>query len=204
MEEGGRRGKSGGGEKKKKDKWERSCLSTRRGCPGPAHLPLVEELLKLVVSCVEVLVRGSWPPFVQDIGRRQIVLQPQEEFLCLGWEQGGWEWDDEKTSWQANWHPDPTTLRKKATHREKQQVQLRRWKGVPSWSLSVWMQTWGWAVRAWSGDGGERRSSSKQIPSTQGGEVGGAIWKLALIFCFCSFLFSRLIIAYRWLPHCLC
>ena len=70
----------------------------QESCPGPTHLPLVEEPLELVVGCVEVLVRGRWPLFVQDAGRRQIVLQPQEEFLYLGWEQGGWKWDDEKTS----------------------------------------------------------------------------------------------------------
>lgn len=63
---------------------ENSNMNEKKGAwvPGkaalsPTHLPLVEELLQLLISCAEVLVRGSWPLFVQDIGRRQVVLQPQ-------------------------------------------------------------------------------------------------------------------------------
>ena len=76
VEEGGRRGKSEEGEKKK-DKWREELPGPQESCPGPTHLPLVEEPLELVVGCVEVLVRSRWPLFVQDAGRRQIVLQPQ-------------------------------------------------------------------------------------------------------------------------------
>lgn len=35
---------------------------------GPAHLPAVEELPQLLVSCVEAPVRGSRPRAVQDVG----------------------------------------------------------------------------------------------------------------------------------------
>lgn len=66
MEEGGRREGSEGGDK----------TNERRGA-GTTHLPVVEEPLQLLVSCVEAPVRGSWPLLVQDTGGWQIVLQPQ-------------------------------------------------------------------------------------------------------------------------------
>lgn len=50
---------------------------------GPTHPAFVEELLQLLISCVEALIRGSWPCFVQGIGGWQVVLQPQQEFLYL-------------------------------------------------------------------------------------------------------------------------
>lgn len=56
----------------------------RREGPQKLHLPLVEEALQLLIGCVEAPVRGSWPCVVQHFGGWQILLQIQEEFLCLG------------------------------------------------------------------------------------------------------------------------
>lgn len=40
----------------------------RGAAPGPAHLPAIEELTQLLVSCVEASVRGGRPRAVQDVG----------------------------------------------------------------------------------------------------------------------------------------
>ena len=81
----------------------------RGRCVGPTHLPLVEELLQLPIRCVEALVRGSWPLFVQDIGRWQIVLQPQQEFLCLVRSGGIDSATMRGQTPTAHSHPDPAT-----------------------------------------------------------------------------------------------
>lgn len=82
--------------------------------------------MQLLISPVEALVGGCWPCVVQDLGRWQIVLQAQQEFLCLGWEQRiGSGMMISNILWQADSHPDPATHQEEGCPYEKQEQSQR-------------------------------------------------------------------------------
>lgn len=200
MEEGGRRGtEEGEGEKKDEEK---SCPGAREVAQAPLTFHWWKSLWARV-GCVEVLVRGRWPLFVQDAEKANCSSAPGGISVpglgTRGLEVGWWE----DLLLIGKLAPRSCPFNEEGHHREKQQVELREAEASPLPFLQCECRLEaGRQEHEWEMEGQGEMGWGSMIPSNHFSEVGGANMKTGLNVLLLQFPILKTWTALQWLPHC--